>query len=176
MRKTALYFGLAVLLQIIVLACVPAGKIYTRTTGTTVILKVGPVDPYSVMRGYFVTLSYDISRPREFEDIVRSLKYMQTCYTVLERDPQDRWGSWRAVSIHTEFPRDLQPGQVAIKGKARWRILYGIEEYYIPEGRREEIGDALRKHREDARVEVKVDRRGNAALIRLLIGDKAYEY
>ena len=54
-------------------------------------------------------------------------------------------------------------------------ITYGIEEFYIPEAQREKIAEDLSKHQDKARVEVKVDRGGHAALERLRIEDRIYE-
>jgi uncharacterized membrane-anchored protein len=56
-----------------------------------------------------------------------------------------------------------------------WQIEYGIENFYIPETQRGVIEEALRKHPDKARVEVKVDRNGNAALVKLMIEDRVYE-
>jgi uncharacterized membrane-anchored protein len=175
MNKALLFFGAAVVVQLAILAAVPAQKIHTRITGTTVILKTEPVDPYSVMSGYYVTLSYNISRLPD--NMSGSLDYHRPCYVVLEPDPEDKFGAWKAVSTHKEYPATVQPGQVVIKGRYDgWRIKYGIEDYYIPEGMRQEIEEALRKNNREARVEVKVASTGEAALVRLLIGDRTYEY
>lgn len=49
-------------LQTILIAAVPAQSVYTFMTGKTVILQTMPVDPYDLLRGYYQTLSYDISQ------------------------------------------------------------------------------------------------------------------
>jgi uncharacterized membrane-anchored protein len=54
-------------------------------------------------------------------------------------------------------------------------IRYGIEEFYIPEAQRYSIAEDLSRNVDKARVEVKVDGGGHAALQRLIIEDRIYE-
>jgi uncharacterized membrane-anchored protein len=61
--KRALAFWLAVAVQVAVLVAVPLPKVHTLRSGRTVFLQVAPVDPYSLMSGYYATLSYDASLP-----------------------------------------------------------------------------------------------------------------
>lgn len=59
--KRALAFWLAVALQVVIVAALPWPKLAALRTGRTVLLQVMPVDPYSVMSGYYAALSYDAS-------------------------------------------------------------------------------------------------------------------
>ena len=54
-------------------------------------------------------------------------------------------------------------------------IRYGIEEFYFPEAQRDRIAEDLSRNVDKARVEIKVDRSGHAALERLRIEDRIYE-
>jgi uncharacterized membrane-anchored protein len=86
-------------------------------------------------------------------------------------------GVWRPVSLSKSYPANLPENRIAIRGRYSYsRIEYGIEEFFIPEDKRAEIEQGLWKNRDQARVEVKVDSEGNAALVRLLIGDHVYDY
>jgi uncharacterized membrane-anchored protein len=179
-RKTLWAFAAAVALQLAVLAAVPAPQAYTRLTGRTVILKTAPVDPYDVMSGYYVTLSYEISnlsrvsggKALESEADAYDREAV-TVYVVL-REGAD--GVWGAESVHDSWP-DVPADRVVIKGRRRWSsIEYGIERFFIPETARETVEKDLRANRDAARVEVKVDSFGRAALVRLLIGDRVYDY
>jgi uncharacterized membrane-anchored protein len=174
--KTLYAFAAAVLVQVLILAAVPGQKMYTLLTGRTVVLRTAPVDPYSVMSGYYVTLSYEISR---FASVPGAMAFEGQAdgtpiYVVLRQGAD---GFWQAESVHPARP-DVAPDRVVIKGrKESWRTIeYGIETYYIPEAARGTIEDDLRQHARDARIEVKVDRFGRAALLRLLIGDRVYDY
>jgi len=173
MNRHALYFVLAVAAQFLILAAVPAQKIYTRATGRSVTLKMRPVDPYNALSGYYVTLNYEIANPGSFANSDDSYKG-ERVYAILERRAG---GEWRPVSLSNSYPANLPENRIAIRGSYSYSgIEYGIEEFFIPEDKRAEIDQGLRKNRDHARVEVKVDSEGNAALVRLLIGDRVYDY
>jgi uncharacterized membrane-anchored protein len=173
MNRHAQYFVLAVATQFLILAAVPAQKIYTRATGRSVTLKIRPVDPYDVLSGYYVTLNYEIANPAAFADSGVGAGGDQA-YAVLEKQAD---GVWRPVSLSKTYPANLPENRIAIRGRYSYsRIEYGIEEFFIPEDKRAEIEQGLWKNRDQARVEVKVDSKGNAALVRLLIGDHVYDY
>jgi uncharacterized membrane-anchored protein len=173
MNKRTLFFILAVGAQVLILAAVPAQKIYTRAVGRSVMLKIRPVDPYNLLSGYYVTLNYEIASPGSFPDSGETTGGNQI-YAILERQTD---GVWRPVSLSKSYPANLPENRLAIRGRhSYWRIEYGIEEFFIPEDKRAEIEQGLRKNPDQARVEVKVDSKGNAALARLLIGDRVYDY
>jgi uncharacterized membrane-anchored protein len=62
-------FWVPLVAQAIIILGVPAQALYTQMTGTTMILQVAPVDPYDILRGYYVTLGYDISLPDELKKL-----------------------------------------------------------------------------------------------------------
>ena len=95
-------------------------------------------------------------------------------YVVLTED-QD--GAFSAVSVHNEMPVDIPEGGVVIKGWRDYsRVKYGIENFYIPEEKRHEIEKDLRDNIDRARAEVAVGPDGTAALLRLRVGDRVYDY
>jgi uncharacterized membrane-anchored protein len=174
-RASLVAFIAAVVIQILIVAAVPARKVFTLTTGKTVTLKVQPVDPYSVLSGYYVTLAFDISRLDAFPNArtATEFAYGASCYAVVEKGDD---GTWKPVSLERELPGNLPENRVALLGKVHGgQIRYGIEEFYIPETQRESIAEDLRKNQDKARVEVKVDRSGHAALVRLIIEDRVYQ-
>jgi uncharacterized membrane-anchored protein len=175
-RKMLWAFAAAVALQLVVLAAVPAPQVYTRLTGRTVILKTAPVDPYDVMSGYYVTLSYEVSNLSRISGGEAFLKKaaVSTVYVVL-REGAD--GVWAAESVHNSWP-DVSADRVVLKGRQlQWNFIdYGIDRFYIPETDREAVEKDLRANRDGARVEVKVDSFGRAALVRLRVGDRVYDY
>ncbi len=172
MNRRTLFFILAVAAQFLILAVVPAQKIYTRATGKSVLLKIYPVDPYDVLRGYYVTLRYEIGDAGKFAHS-SGFSSGDHVYVTLERGDG---GVWHAISLSQSFPANLPENRLAIRGRYSYSsIEYGIEEFFIPEDKRGEIEEALRKNIEQARVEVKVDSKGGAALVRLLIGDRVYD-
>lgn len=174
MNKRNLLFFLAIVAQALILAVVPAQKIYTRATGTTVLLKIRPVDPYSMLSGYYVTLNFEIGQLEAYGESDKSYQSYpaKAVFAILERRED---GIWHPVSLSESLPSNLPPNRIALRGESSYsRIRFGIEEFYIPEARREEIDRGIREHPDMTRVEVKVDGQGNAALNRLIIGDRVY--
>jgi uncharacterized membrane-anchored protein len=173
MNRHAQYFVLAVAAQFLILAAVPAQKIYTRATGRSVTLKVRPADPYNVLSGYYVRFNYEIASPGLFANSNGADKG-ERVYAILERRAD---GVWDPVSLSNSYPANLPENRIAIRGRYSYsRIEYGIEEFFIPEDKRAEIEQGLWKNRDQARVEIKVDSKGDAALVRLMIGDHVYDY
>jgi uncharacterized membrane-anchored protein len=175
-KRALIAFIAAVVIQLLILVAVPARKVFTIATGKTVILKVQPVDPYSILSGYYATLGFDISRIDAFPNAGGTSGGFSEgawCYAVVENGED---GIWKPVSLDRELPDNLPDNRVALLGQIRdGLITYGIEEFYIPEAQRQSIAEDLRSNVDKARVEVKVDRSGYAALQRLLIADRSYE-
>ncbi len=172
MNKKTIFFIAAVLSQVLILAAVPAQKIFTINTGTAILLKTSPYDPYSIMSGYYVNLNYEISNPKlpEWKTWPRS----QQVWVVLTHQQNNLWD---AVAIYKTRPDNVPDGCLVIKGKIDYfRIVYGIEAYFIPESVRTKVESDLRTYRDEAKVEVKIDSFGNAALRKLIIRDQIYEY
>jgi uncharacterized membrane-anchored protein len=171
LKKTALFL-LAVLIQVLIVAAVPGKQIFARMTGRLITIKTAPIDPYDFLSGYYVTLGYQISRPpQNFQAEYRS---SEPVYVILTEDPNK---VWIIDSVHREKPDKIEPDKVLICGNLTYnRILYGVESYYIPEDKRQSIEHDLSNNRDKTYAQIKVDKFGNAALVRLLIGDKTYEY
>jgi uncharacterized membrane-anchored protein len=175
-RASLVAFIAAVIIQLLILVAVPARKVFTMATGKTVFLKVQPVDPYSILSGYYATLGFAISRVDAFPNVRGSSNTFSEgawCYAVVEKTAD---GTWQPVSLEHELPNNLPDNRVALLGRLNHGVIrYGIEEFYIPEAQRQSIADDLRKNVDKARVEVKVDGSGHAALQRLIIEDRIYE-
>lgn len=171
-RASLVAFVAAVVIQALILMAVPARKVFTRATGKTVVLKVQPVDPYSVLSGYYATLGFDISRVDAFPN-AQVFPDGARVYAIVARGDD---GTWKPALLVSHLPANLPDNRVAILGQLRGGLItYGIEEFYIPEAQRESIAEDLRTNQDKARVEVKVDRSGRAALERLIIEDRVYE-
>ena len=176
-------FIAAVVAQLAILAWSPLEKCLIRAEGTVIVLRTRPVDPYDVLSGYYMTLSFEISEPAGLEDA--GVAKGETVFTTLARGDDD---VWNAIGVSNALPDDLAEGQVAFKGRYmdiwRWSVIYGIERYYVPEAMRAEIEEAMRAEIEEAiraqeqqiLVEVAVDEDGDSSLLRLRVGDKVYEY
>lgn len=155
-------FQLLVLLAMVVMNTVPwAGS-------DTVLLRVVPVDPRDLMRGEYVILGYEFSRipPGEgFRDspVTPSSWVGQPVYVALTPEADGR--HYRGGGFYTSQP----PSGRFIRGvhAGGGRINFGIESYYVQEGRGREYEDAVRSRRLSA--EVALARDGRAALRGLVI-------
>lgn len=177
MKKSKLYvvtFILALTVQLVILAAVPAKKILPKIVGRTVLLAIRPVDPYDLFSGYYMTLRYEISQPTNAENYHQfRYKKDESVYVVLaEADT----GLWQAVSIHDKWPDSAPKDAIVIKGQIRrgW-IRFGIERFYVPETLRHAMEKDLRSNIAYARAEVAVGPFGNAVILRLRVQDRTYE-
>lgn len=166
-------------------------KEYTLRTGTEVILKTEPVDPRDLFRGDYVTLNYEISTLNLEEIQVEDpyFEYNDRIYLALELEN----GYGVPKKIYKNPPDD----ELYIKGTVKeliydWgededgltnedprlkelRIEYGIESYFVPEGRGREIESQQWTGRKGVDVKVVVDKFGNAVIKSLLIDGKEVE-
>lgn len=162
----------AVLFQVLVLLgmAVPRGK--TLLTGETVLLRVVPVDPRDLLRGDYVILSYEISRVPpagvvglfgpgggrpNISDVDQGRG--RTVYVTLIPEPDGRHYRRGRVSIDPPAP-----GVKYIRGTLlnRSSIQFGIESYFVQEGKGKEYEDAMRSRRLSAEVALTPD--GSAAV------------
>ena len=172
-RRQRVGFALAVAVQLLILAIVPAPKYLPRLAGKTVLLKTFPVDPYSIFSGYYMILDYEISRPTKAQGWSR-LPTEGVVFVVLA---EDDGGLWHARSIHAERPGSPPAGCVVIRGRKEYdRVRYGIETYYVPETARKAIDEDFRRNADKARAEVKVGPFGHAVITKLLIQNRTYAY
>ncbi|HLO51023.1 MAG TPA: GDYXXLXY domain-containing protein [Kamptonema sp.] len=197
------------LLQMALIVSVPAQAIYTHITGKTVILQTAPVDPYDLLRGYSQTLGYDISNQNNLNRLPgwkdlpsdslsckinsktcsKSLQYLKpgtNIYVILEAPKtvsnSGRPKPWKPVGVSFNKSANLPANQVAIKGKYNGsRIEYGLETYYMPENRREEINADIRETQSSKQpqsfvVETKIDAEGHAVPVSLWVRDRNYRF
>ena len=123
-------------------------------TGTSVILKTQPVDPFDVFRGQYITIGYDISNIQNIE----GAKENDQVYISLKEGPDK---IWNADGISLKKPET----GIFIRGTLRqsWRGLrpeFGIEQYFF-----ERDGHVETRN---MRVEAKIDASGQARIIKLL--------
>jgi len=159
-------------INVIWLLCIGGLLIYKQMifwTGTEILLKTAPVDPWDIFRGNYVTLNYEISTFEQpnfntFNPNVIDQDYKdigKTVYLILETDTK---GVASAKSMTMTKPVN---GELFIRGKKQYRqIEFGIESYFVPEGRGKEI-EKLRG--QDLMVRAVVDKDGKAVIKNLEI-------
>jgi uncharacterized membrane-anchored protein len=183
-------------LQSLLIYSIAAQSIYALATGTTVLLKTAPVDPYDLLRGYYQTLSYDISSFSTLEKLPgwKSLKFQaegaqltknQQVFITLAKTKSTNATSpqaWQPVAIDPQMPANLSSDKIAIHGVSNGNsIIYGLETYYMPEERKDGVNADINSARSSGGkrnllVEIKVDNRGLATPVGLWVGDKQYQF
>ena len=155
--------------QLLVLFGMIASKAIPYRTGDTVLLRVVPVDPRDLLRGDYVILGYEISRvpvmgiaglPRHRMTPANVSEWRgRTVYVELEPEADDL--HYRGGIVSTSLP---MPGTRFIQGTLAdpSRIEFGIESYFVQEGKGKEYEKAIRDHRLSA--EVALTSSGQAAL------------
>jgi uncharacterized membrane-anchored protein len=179
-------FWLPLVCQAALILAIPSQALYTQVTGQTVILKTVPVDPYDLLRGYSVTLNYDISQVATLRQLPGWSEFekqkvgdsegsaTQSFYLVLEAPAganTDPPLPWRAVRISRDRPTNLASNQVLLQGQMKYgSVQYGLERYYIPEDQRDDINQNIsaaqgNQGTQPIVVEAKVDAQGHAVPI-----------
>jgi uncharacterized membrane-anchored protein len=148
-------------------------KQYTLFTGHEVLLRTVPVDPRDLFRGDYVILRYPFSTINLNEhglDPDRAGGVGDMLYVALEING----GYATFASVHASAPDGLHiKGRVASfsasgpAGEKQYdvEVWYGIESYFVPEGR----GREIESRREGLDVRVSIDQFGNAVVRELVI-------
>ncbi len=115
---------------------------HIRRTAPVILLKTRPIDPRDPLRGDYLRLSYDISTPPLPPDLRAegnrspnaSLHGGTEVCVVLAR----RGDYYEAMRVTRGEP-PLAPDEIWVCGTLadprRGRVAYGIEDYYVPEGK-----------------------------------------
>jgi uncharacterized membrane-anchored protein len=120
-----------VALQVLFFAGWAATEQRRLVTGSSILVRTAPVDPRDLLRGQYLRLSYEFSRMQPLVDTGSVPKGGDEVWTVLT--PAGEFHQPRGS--FSGRPATLGAGEVAIQGRVDgWRVLYGIEEYFVPEG------------------------------------------
>jgi len=177
-------FILAIALQILIIFSIVIFKMAVLTGGTEILLKIEPIDPRDPLRGDYATFQYSISNLDSYLFGNEQVRNGDTVYVVLRQSGK----YWTAQKAQKTKP--ATDNQIFIKGKvasgglesqaellpqqrfsrSRIHIVYGIEEYYIPEGK----GRGFSFWNKEAIAKVSVDENGNVVLKQIYVDDKPW--
>ncbi|MGB9929038.1 MAG: GDYXXLXY domain-containing protein [Methanosarcina sp.] len=186
------FFYFTVILWLLIFSGFIVNKEYTLRTGTEVLLKTMPIDPTDLFRGDYVVLNYEIStlNPEELQAEHIDFDYNDRIYLALTL----KEGYGTPKKIYTNPPEN----EIYIAGKVKdifydWnvdeagnmigdadieelRVDYGIESYFVPEGKGLEIERDQGTGEKNVTVKVAIDKHGNALIKNLLINGEEIKY
>ena len=148
MRKTLII--LAVTLQVLVLLFMAGKREYILRTGNVIWLRTAPIDPRDLFRGDYVRLRYEASAvpvgmaSPDLREPDKNEAYGKTVYAALSID--DR-GLAEVTGLSGEPPasgrflkgRLTQPWQLGISSTKELGVTYGLEAYYVQQGKGKDI-------------------------------------
>lgn len=157
-------------------------RIRLLQTGREIVLPIVPIDPRSLFRGDYVRLSYDVTRvPGRL--LAGDVKRGDWLYITLERQAD---ATYAPVAVSRSHPGVAGPDQIVLRGRVQNAtragragtgdlfMAYGIESYFVPEGKGLEL-EELARDRKLAAI-IAVDRHGSSAIKGLMVdGRLAYE-
>ena len=155
-RPKLAFLGIVAFQLLILLGLIGYNEI-TLAFGKSIVLQSAPVDPRDLFRGDYVTLRYEISIISQIPGL-KNVDEGDKVYVHLEQFG-DVWEATRgSASFHPEW-------DVFIAGEVvNYEIRYGIESYFVPEGKGWEIQRA-----DDIKVRVSVNRLGKATIQGLIL-------
>ena len=169
MRRNHAPFAAVVVLQLIVLAVLPARQIQARLTGTEITLKTRPVDPYDMLAGYYVTLAYQI------EAVPEAMRPPVKVDTPVWLEVTPGEPAWTLVRVHSQMPK-VTTGRVAIRAvwRGRQADIPEASRLYIPEDERHIVADHLNSTRGQGYVDLRVGPDGTPIVLRLRVADRSF--
>lgn len=173
MGNSKLFILIGIFWVIIIIGLI-ASKEFILRTGDEVLLKTVPVDPRDLFRGDYVILRYEISRldlnniPSDYTEF----KFGDKVYVVLKKE--NDYGV--ASRIFRNIPKDEKLFIKGIIKKVEDKSLtieYGIESYFVPEGKGKKIEKVKGR---GLSVKISIDRFGNAVIKSLLTDGKEINF
>jgi len=158
-------------LWLVVLGGVVARNEYTLRTGREVVLPTVPVDPRDLFRGDYVVLAYPMSTVDLYGlgHDASEFAVGQTVYAQL-RVVGGRAALQDVVATRPFDESLFLRGQITAIDGTTLRIAYGIESYFVPEGKGRELEQA-RGH--SLEVVAAVDAAGRAVIKKVRMDGKA---
>jgi len=174
----------AVALQAAIIFAIIIFKLSVLSLGADVLLRIEPVDPRDILRGDYATFQYSsITSLESYISGGQLIRNGDAVYVVLKQSGK----YWIAQNVQKTKPLNRE---IFIKGRvvsggvearsdvfsnqrfsnSRIHVVYGIEEYFIPEGK----GQGFSFRNKEAAARVVIDVNGNAVLKEIYVDDKPW--
>ena len=165
-RPRLAFLGI-VLFQLLILLGLIGFNEVNLAFGKSVVLQSVPVDPRDLFRGDYVVLRYKISTLSGIPGL-RNVYEGDRVYVHLEQ----RGDVWEAIEVSKERREEWDvciSGEV-VDAQPQVEVRYGIESYFVPEGRGREIERAR-----DIKVRVSVSRLGKVTIEGLIVDGTPFQ-
>ena len=181
-RRSGLLVGLVALVMTSILGWMVWDRVSLLKNGREIVLPVTPVDPRSLFRGDYVILGYAVTQAPAPAAAGQTppARAGSRLFVTLEQEPNNEW---KAVSTSLNHPGVATGNRIVLQGRsgsdmtfwrasstATVRVRYGIESFFVPEGKGLELEKAVRDKKIAARIAV--DGKGRAAIKGLLVDGK----
>lgn len=163
MKNFKIFIVLAILAQFGILGGMIFHNSQPYREGKLITVKTEPVDPRDLFRGDYVVLNYDFNRPSdkklESSDSWSSAKKGTPVYAVLVKSPDSEVWTLEKVTLTQPTASEVNENRLYIAGLkvSYWRASYGIEQFFVQEGKGKELEKATRNWSGEAKKEVHVD-------------------
>ena len=160
MNRYVVAAGVAVV-QLALTAVAVAPQLSARLTGNTYLVRVAPVDPIDPFRGAYVALDYPDLWPDDPSGTGRVPGDGDTVYVSLVEED--------GLMVASDRSRARPDGGVYLACRDDgWQLDCGIESWFVPQDEARGIEETLA--RSGAVAELRIDARGNAAIVGLRTG------
>ncbi|MFH1563040.1 MAG: GDYXXLXY domain-containing protein [Nitrospirota bacterium] len=177
-NKQRILIFIAILLQVLLLLSIVAEEEMSIRQGVKIVVMTIPVDPRSLFSGDYINLNYAFSlidlNKTEHGDTHFSKG--QKVFVRLLKVGKD----WQATQVSLNSIKDAGPDEIIIKGSInQWprdsiNVVYGIESYFVPEGKGKCIEDEMFAKR--VTVELSIDKQGSASVCKIFIDGKEVKF
>ena len=147
-------------------------KEFTLRSGQEILLKTRPVDPRDMFRGDYVVLNYEISSLdlNNIPSDSKEFKVNDKVYVSLK--VENGYGSVAGVYMNAPESGLYIKGKIIDASGSRLIFEYGIESYFVPEGK----GREVEQYRGRLDVKVSIDKFGNAVIKSLVVEGKELNF
>lgn len=165
----------AVLLQVVLLFSIQVRKEISLRSGKRITVKIVPVDPRSIFRGDYINLNYEFSRLdlNKIRHDSGNFNRGQTIFVKLARTNDE----WKPIEVSSKSSGGAGADKIMLKGSVHgWpskdavSVIYGIESYFVPEGKGRDIEGKIDGKRIQA--ELSIDSKGYASVCRIFIDEQ----
>ena len=172
MDKKKIFLCIAIFWLVLIMGFIGL-KEFTLQTGEEILLKTRPVDPRDLFRGDYVILNYEISTLDYQALLTDSAGFSNGDSVYVALDIVGKHGV--AAGIFRNRPKEnlFVKGTVQRVRGHELDIRYGIESYFVPEGK----GRAIERARGGSlEVKASIDQFGNAVIKSLLLNGKQVDF